>query len=354
MPKHSPTYTFSILIALFFLLLQGCQLPPQQNGGSSPGSSSPAANQNPEEVIENLVEGITELGSEVGELARPNKVQAWVENLIIKAQPGVDMPQIGTMQQGEVATYLHQRTVSKTAFTLRGQRYFEPWILIQTEDGLMGWVHEGGVRYVNSDFVNWLVKQATQPNTRSAQIPTNPVEDRLVVPGRQVGGIKVSTTEEDLIQLYGPQNIGRSQIRKPGGSPEPCTVVFPQTKDEIRITWKDDSRQKVSAVYIMREGGSWFTSQGLRMGLPLGELTKANRSPLEFYGFGWTYSGTVKSWRSGLFKPFEKKFYVMLSPADNIPSQTLKPFQGNKTYNSNAQGVENLGLYVSRWVVYLD
>lgn len=348
-------------LLITILLWGGCQLPPQQNGNNSGGSGGQNApstrSTDPEAVIETLVDGISEISgeiAEISEMARPDQVQAWVDKLIVKAQPGEDMPQIGTLREGEIATYLHQRTAARTSFTLRGQRFYEPWILIRTDDGLLGWVHEGGVRYVQSDFVQWLSQQATRPNARSAQIPISPEADRVVIPGQKVGGIRLSTSEEDLMQLYGPQNLGRSRVNKPGEGPQPCTVVFPETKDEIRITWQDEERTKISAVYLMRAGGSWFTPQGLRMGLPLDELTKVNRAPLQFYGFGWKYSGTVKGWKSGRLSPYSKYFYVMLEPSDKAPSQTVQAFKGQQTYSSNAQGVESLGLRVSKWVVYLD
>ncbi|MEM9987537.1 MAG: SH3 domain-containing protein, partial [Bacteroidota bacterium] len=323
------------------LILGACELPPQSGNGqdsprkplSLPSGGGGQVPTDPEEVIEKIVDGITEVSGELQELARPNQVQAWVDKLIVKAQPGSDMTQIGTLAEGEVAEYLHQRTVSKTPYTLRGQRYYQPWILIRTQTGLLGWVHEGGVRYIQPDFMNWLSGQQTRPGARvrGADLPENPQTDRSVIPGKKVGPITLHTSEADLIQLYGPDNVGRSKVKKPGASAESCTVVFPNTKDEIRITWKNaQAHREVSAVYIMNVGSSWFTPQGLRMGLPLMELTKVNQAPLSFYGFGWTYAGTVKGWGKGKLAPYSKGFYVMLSPGDQAASSGLTSFKGDK------------------------
>lgn len=345
---------------LFLLLawLSACELPPQGQSGN--GSSPAQPRLSPErtgEVVEQLVEGLGRATEELEELARPDQVQAWVDQLIVKAQPGVDMPEVARLREGDMATYLHQRTAGRTAFTLRGQRYEQPWILIETEGGVMGWVHEGGVRYVTPNFMQWLgQKQApTDPNARrrSAAPDLAPSEQRVVIPGQRVGAIRLHTSESELIALYGPANVGRSTVKAPGKGDQPCTVIFPGSNDELRITWQDDARSRVAAVYLLRSGSTWFTPQGLRHGISLAELTKVNQAPVSFYGLGWTYAGTVSDWKGGRLAPLRKAFYVMLTP-QGAPQALVKQFQGDKLYSSNQEGVEALNLHVDHWVVYLD
>jgi hypothetical protein len=182
--------------------------------------------------------------------------------------------------------------------------------------------------------------------------PRNPAKDRLVIPGRQIGSIRLKTSEMDLIQLYGASQVARSTVGLSDGKSEACTVVFGGDNDEIRITWKDDSRKEIKAVYFDQTNASWFTKEGLRVGMTLSELTKANKSPLTFLGFDWTYGGTISAWRNGTFNPVQKYFYVVLSPG--VQGELVKQFSGNKKISSNDEGVEQLNAFVSRMVVYLD
>ncbi|MDX2248573.1 MAG: hypothetical protein SF052_17440 [Bacteroidia bacterium] len=338
-------YSLIILLAI----VSACEVP-QGQGNGTPGLS--------QETVGNFVEGLQDVSTEFKELAKPNKVQAWVDNLIVKAQPGgKDMPQVAVMQEGETADYLYQRTVRKSEFLLRGQRFMEPWILIRTQDGTMGWVHEGGVRFIGTDLNNLLsIGQNTDPNarTRSLDQPenTNPSQDRQVIPGQRVGAIRLKSTETELMGIYGPTNVSRGVVDVPGGQQEACTILLGGTQDELRITWKDDSHSQVKAVYIIQPNARWFTRQGLTVGISLAELTKVNKAPVNFYGFNWTYSGTVNSWKNGSLNPYEKYFYVVLSPQAS-PS-LINKYEGNQVFSSNDEGIELLNIYVSRVVVYLD
>lgn len=312
-----------------------------------------------EETIGNLMNGFQNVSTEFQELSKPKQVQAWVDNLIVKAQPGKDMPQVAVMREGETAKYLYQRTVRKSEYILRDQRYIEPWILIETKEGLMGWVHEGGVKYIGTDLQNLLspatTTTTTNPNARTRSADPAPVENpaqsRLFIPGRAVGPITVNTTEQEIMGIYGPTNVTRGVIELPEKK-DACTIVMGGTPDEIRITWKDEASTKVKAVYFLQPNSRWFSRDGLSVGISLSELTKVNKSPIRFYGFDWNYGGTVSSWKTGKMRPYDKFFYVVLEPSVKGPA--IKDFKGNKEIDSNTKGLENLGIYVKRIVVYLD
>ncbi|MEZ4825911.1 MAG: hypothetical protein R3C61_06405 [Bacteroidia bacterium] len=348
-------YISRLSLPALLAIVAACQVPSQ--GGQ--GTTGTGIN---EETVGNLVEGLQDVSTELRELARPNKVQAWVDNLIVKAQPGgKEMPQVAIMREGETAEYLYQRTVRKSEYLLRGQRYIEPWILIRTQDGTMGWVHEGGVKFIGADLNNLLsLNQNTNTNpnarTRSAdpqpEAATNPAQDRQVIPGQRVGAIRLKSNEQELAGIFGPGNVLRGTVTTPNNQQEACTVVLGGTQDELKITWTDESFTKVKAVYISQEKSRWFTRQGLSVGISLSELTKVNKAPVSFYGFDWDYSGTVNSWKNGALNPYEKHFYVVLTP--RAPKNLVTRFQGNQVFSSNDEDVDKLNLYVSRIVVYLD
>jgi hypothetical protein len=339
-----------IWIGICGTLLTYCA--PPATTGNGGGVSQP-----PDQVIENLVEDFQDLSVEFQELAKPNKVEAWVDQLIVKAQPGENMPEIGRMREGEIATYLKQRTLRKTEFTLRGQRYYEPWILIKTKDSVMGWVHQGGIRFVQPNLLSDLISPEVQTQTRSldGSSAISKSNQAMFIPGKQVGPITLNTSEEELIRLFGPGQVQRGTVNTSNVNIEQCTIVFPNINDELRITWKDQSRSEVKAVYILRPGGKWHSEQGLKVGMDLLALTKANESPVNFYGFNWEYGGVVDSWKNGRLSKYAQQFYIALAPSRPISSKLLlNKFSGNTIFSSNTEGVEQLDLVVSKIVVYLD
>ncbi|WNJ16177.1 SH3 domain-containing protein [Pontibacter sp. G13] len=339
----------ALLCSLALTLCVACEVPaPNQTGGKNPLS-------NTDIPLGNLLEGFEQLSSEVQELSRPNQVQSWVEGLIVKVQPGKDMPEIGRLKEGEIAEYLYQRTIRKAEFTLRGQKYRESWILIKTQQGLMGWVHEGGVRYLTPEYqqlIKDVLNGSGNPNQRSTGPAQNLASDRLIVPGKQVGAIKVTTAFDQLIQLYGYGQLAEGSVSLPDGKTEPCTVVFPRTANELRIVWKDEQRTRIKAVYLDQTHSAWFTKEGLTVGLPLMEVTKLNQAPVNFYGFDWAYGGTIAGWRKGRFERFNKYFYAVLTPT--YPKAVTSNIKGNQQISSNHEDVAKIGAYVSRLVIYLD
>ena len=338
------------IIGAITLLLSACTPPVNQPGGTNPGT-------NP--AVQNLVEDFKDLTIEFQELTRPGYVEAWVDQLIVKAQPGQNMPEIGRMQEGEIASYLRQRTLRKFEYTLRGQRFHEPWILVKTKDSIMGWVHQGGVRFVQPKIVDIFDPNANYPamRTRSMNISVSDPEEEmfLISPGKKAGPITLKTSEEDLVSLFGPGNVSRGTVKTSSVNIEPATLVYAGTSNEIRLTWKDETRTRVKALYVDQQGGKWKTIYGIQIGISLSDLCKINEAPVSFFGFNWEYGGTIDSWKKGRFAPLNKKFYVVLSPRSPAQSKEyVKRYSGNTVFNSNTAGIEKLDLVVSRIGVYLD
>ncbi|MEO0900273.1 MAG: hypothetical protein AAFY71_27940 [Bacteroidota bacterium] len=346
------------MIIVISVGMSGCQLPPlpdqngQNNGGSGQGQVQAP-------TTEEVVETFQALSEEVAELAKPNKVQAWVSKLIVKAQPGKDMPQIAQMEEGEIAQYLYQRTVRKEKFNLRGQDFNEAWILIKTQNDVIGWVNEGGVRYISPEFEQLIRDLLGPPPGSNARVSRGAVEippasQRHIIPGKSVGAITLNTSETDLINLYGGVRVVRGTVNKAGGEKEVATVVFPNTKDEIRITWKKEDHKQIKAIYFDQPDGSWFSTTGLTNGLPLKELIKVNKGPFVFDGFGWTYGGVIEDWKNGALSRYGKYFYIMLDTAPTADQKVLKKYKGQTKFTTNGPDLDKLGVYVKRLVVYLD
>lgn len=344
-PQNS--FGFVCWLGVLFMGTNSCQIP-NPEGGTNPST------QVDPQTVQQITQGIEALTQDIETFAKPNQVEAWVDQLIVKSQPGKDMPQIGTMREGERAKYLYQRTVEQTEYKLRGQTFREPWILVQTQAGQMGWVHEGGVRYISPKFQQ-VVEEVLgpAPNARSATpIIADPAAARLVIPGQQVGAIKLNTSENELIQLYGAGRVGRSVVKNADGKSLDCTVVFPNSRDEIRVVYQSDARSRVKEIYIEQDDSPWYSQQGLAVGLPISELVKVNKAPISFAGFSGNYGGTVVNWRKGYISKYADHCYVVLQAKRT--GKSLSVYQKSDTFTSNAPNLASLDIRVRRWVVYLD
>lgn len=344
-------HSFFFLIPLI-LLIQSCYPPNQPRAEGEPAPSDVYTT-----PIVELIDAAEDLSVELKEKGLPDKVEAWVDDLIVTAQPGAEMPEVARMKTGETATYLHQRTLLRKEAVLRDQRFKARYILIQLSTGQMGWVHEGGIRYVYPRYqkvLDELITTATSTNqrTRGATPVLAPVDQRIIVPGIKVGPITKATSQEDLVEMYGGTQVGLSTITTPDGE-EGCTVVFPGEPSELRITWKDGDRTKIKAVYIEKTESTWFTREGLGVGLPMAEIAKVNKHPFRFYGFDWQYGGVIEDWKNGAISKYKGKFYGVMAPAradQGVPSHMT----GDKLISSNDAGIDALDLVLGRLVIYLD
>lgn len=112
------------------------------------------------------------------------------------------------------------------------------------------------------------------------------------------------------------QNFSDAQIREDVGMFEegtierPYLILYPDSVDEIQITWEDSRRKKIHDIRFTGEG-KWHSSQGIKIGTSYEELNKINGRPISFYGFGWDYSGAVM-WNDGALE--NTKLRVFLAP----------------------------------------
>lgn len=347
--NFSLIFLFSGLLGL---LLSGCDPYANRQAGATTG---PNSGTNAPEPLTEIIEFAENFSVDAQELSKPKKVRAWVDGLIVTQQPGMKELEIAKMKAGEEAEYMYQSTLRKVSRTLRGQNFRERYILISTKDGQLGWVHEGGVRYVRPAFEN-LVEQFLAPSdpnkrTRGASVPS--AMDYRIIPGQRVGPIRKSSSESDLVQIYGAGQVHRGYTSNPDNNSIPCTVVMTGTPNEIKIVWENEERSRVKEIHFAKENSNWFTPEGLTSGLDISELIKANKAPISFHGFNWKYSGTVSSWGKGSLSRYANKFYAVLKPRIPI-GQVPSRFIGDKVLSSNMADLDGAFVYLQKLVVYLD
>jgi hypothetical protein len=138
-------------------------------------------------------------------------------------------------------------------------------------------------------------------------------QEFLIVAGERFGLIRESTTRAELEKFFPKRLIRDGDVHLGEGICTSGTVILPETALEADIAWQDDARSRVAFVRVIKPGGRWVTSRGVRIGTSLRELERLAGKVLTFSGFDWDYGGGME-WTepSGALR-------LRLGPAPNQP-----------------------------------
>ena len=116
-----------------------------------------------------------------------------------------------------------------------------------------------------------------------------------IVPGKSVGPITRSTSEKELVKIFGARNVKRTAIDVGEGETQPGTILFPNDpRRKVFILWRDaTTRLQPESISIRGKNTLWKTDRGVTLGTPLRTIEQLNGRPFVMTGFGWDYSGTV-------------------------------------------------------------
>ena len=121
------------------------------------------------------------------------------------------------------------------------------------------------------------------------------------------------------------------------------SILYPNTNDELLIIWEDKARNQPHQVYVEKEG-RWKTGSGIEIGTTYANLVEINEGPIDFYGFGWDYSGAV-DWKDG--KMADSNIRVFLAPTAAPPQR----FYGDQIVEADPEDILNLDLKVRAIII---
>ena len=149
--------------------------------------------------------------------------------------------------------------------------------------------------------------------------------DWLIVPGKRFGPITATTTERELIRLFGRRNVRRGAAHRTADHQgEKVTVVFRSTRNEIQVFWKKRYTHP-DYVRTYAKGGRWRTGSGLRIGSSLAAVEKANGRPFGLSGFEWDYGGFA-SWNKGRLP---RSLLIRFATTAPLPSRQMGKILGD-------------------------
>jgi hypothetical protein len=190
----------------------------------------------------------------------------------------------------------------------------------------------------------------------SANVP--PLEDRIdwtIVPGERVGPITYKTTYQDLVGVFGNENIEEATVYPSEGETEPGTAIFPGTSNQVTIQWAD-FHKKPAVIYLSSSNSRWATTRGLRIGTTLKELISLNNAPVSFAGFGWDNEGVVTGWNDGRLvadHAVHDDLSLNILPEEPYDRQAKRTLLGDRIFDSNHPAAAKLNLKVTKIIIRL-
>ncbi len=174
-----------------------------------------------------------------------------------------------------------------------------------------------------------------------------------IVPGKSAGPINENTSEQDLISVFGKDNVKRKKIHIGEGLFLNGHILFEDQKNECELLWIEGLKPPVERLIFTKPNSSWHLENGLSVGSTLEEINELNGRPFRFYGFAWDMGGLVISWENGNMASIaDDSLVIFLSPKDpeDIPNEVI----GDKEISSDNQGLIDLNIRVSRIEVLLQ
>jgi hypothetical protein len=145
---------------------------------------------------------------------------------------------------------------------------------------------------------------------------------------------------EELKSNYPDANIYEDSGMFDEGTVERAySVMYPDTPNELHITWKEDEREEIFDIRFS-ENGKWKSAEGIKIGTTYEALNKLNEKEISFYGFGWDYGGAVM-WNDGKFE--KSNLRIFLAPEGEVDNK----FYGDRIVKATPEEIEALNLKVT-------
>ncbi|WP_289022464.1 hypothetical protein [uncultured Salegentibacter sp.] len=145
---------------------------------------------------------------------------------------------------------------------------------------------------------------------------------------------------EDLINNYPDANFYEdSGMFEEGTVERAYTIMYPETTDELHISWKSEKREEIFDIRFSGKG-RWKSAQGIKIGTSYDALNELNDQKISFYGFGWDYGGAVL-WNNGKLE--DSNLRVFLAPNNEIANKFYK----DGIIEVNEEEVKKMDLKVS-------
>ncbi|MBU2706012.1 hypothetical protein KCM76_08455 [Zooshikella marina] len=177
-------------------------------------------------------------------------------------------------------------------------------------------------------------------------------DDCLIIPGQQVGSIKLNDSLSSVRKHIGKHNMLVEEIPLDEDTHLKHVTVYPEN-EEKQLVLQLDENERVEAIIIDRvtedEVPCYHNKEGIVIGLTLRDIEKMNGKPFKLTGFDWDFQGTVSSWEDGHLENVMRGLAVRLLPdADDKYSEIV----GEEIFMSSHPEMQQVNPTVNHIEVY--
>jgi hypothetical protein len=144
---------------------------------------------------------------------------------------------------------------------------------------------------------------------------------------------------------YDSRNLTFGEVDGPEGSKIPGTILFPNDpKRRLEVIWAKEGARSETSVIAINGKSQWSAPKGMKLGLPLAALEKANGRPFKLSGFDADGSAGVAGWEGGALGaiPGGCKMGMRLAADPKVPKEARAAVAGDKEILSSDASVRAL------------
>ena len=154
---------------------------------------------------------------------------------------------------------------------------------------------------------------------------------------KDTGHLKLALRFDSRNLVYGP-------VDGPDGTKINATILYPNdARRRLEVLWNNEAGRNDVAIIAINGKSQWVAPKGLKLGLAIAALEKANGKPFKLSGFGADGAASVLGWEGGALASLPGGCKVgMRLLADSKSSEDTRGAAADKEYLSNDPNVRAL------------
>jgi hypothetical protein len=150
------------------------------------------------------------------------------------------------------------------------------------------------------------------------------------------------STHLKLAIKYDSRNITYGQVDGPEGSKIPGSILYPNDpRRRLEVLWDSEAGRSGTSIIAINGKSQWTAPKGIKLGMPLAALEKANGKPFKISGFDKDGTTAIAGWEDGALSklPGGCKMGMRLRADAKAPEEARGNVTGNKELLSSDANV---------------
>ena len=157
-----------------------------------------------------------------------------------------------------------------------------------------------------------------------------------------------------LAVKYDSRNVVFTDVDGHDGSKMKASVLFPNDpKRRLEVLWQNETTRADTSLIVINAQSTWVGPKGLKIGLPIAAVEKANGKPFQLSGIGADGLASVTGWESGAIAslPGGCKIGVRFSGDAGAPRAARTAVSSDRSFLSNDAALRTLKLAIAEILI---